>query len=125
MTYLSVLLGRRKSNPRKNRAQMLACLLALALVAANCAPGAAGQSPGQHGLQPDQSQHYLDDIKALTVPAMEGRGDGTKGLTLAAHLIEQRYKSLGLKPAGRNSYFQPFTLVTGARLKAGNQFQIE
>jgi len=32
---------------------------------------------------------------------MEGRGDGAKGLTRAAHVIEQRYKSLGLEPAGR------------------------
>src|SRR5260221_3950417 len=56
---------------------------------------------------------------------MEGRGDGTQGLTRAAHLIEQRYKSLGLDPAGKNSYFQPFTLVTGARLKAENHFQIQ
>src|SRR5689334_1006411 len=66
------------------------------------------------------SQRYLDDVKHLTVPSMEGRGDGTKGLTRAAHLIEQRYKSLGLEPAGVQSYFQPFAVVTGARLKADN-----
>src|SRR5438552_19195104 len=72
-----------------------------------------------------ESQRYLDDIKALTTPAMEGRGDGTKGLTLAAHLIEQRFKSLGLEPAGKNSYFQPFTVTTGARLKGANTFHIQ
>ena len=43
---------------------------------------------------------YLDTIKALTAPAMEGRGDDTKGIALAAQLLEQRYKSLGLEPAG-------------------------
>jgi hypothetical protein len=47
----------------------------------------------------DASQRYLDDIKHLTAPEMEGRGGGTKGLTRAEHLIEQRYKSLGLEPA--------------------------
>jgi hypothetical protein len=31
---------------------------------------------------------------------MEGRGAGSKGLTRAEHLIEKRYKSLGLEPAG-------------------------
>ena len=71
------------------------------------------------------SQRYLDDVKHLTVPSMEGRGDGTKGLTRAAHLIEQRYKSLGLEPAGVQSYFQPFAVVTGARLKADNSLHVQ
>ena len=43
---------------------------------------------------------YLNDIKELTAPAMEGRGDDTKGLTRAAHLLEHRYHALGLRPAG-------------------------
>jgi peptidase M28-like protein/PDZ domain-containing protein/PA domain-containing protein len=68
------------------------------------------------------SQRYLKDIQALTTPAMEGRGDGTKGLTRAAHLIENRFKELGLKPAGTNAYFQPFTVITGAKLKGKNHF---
>jgi aminopeptidase YwaD len=67
---------------------------------------------------------YLDDIKALTTPAMEGRGAGSKGLTRAEHLIEKRYKSLGLEPAGTNSYLQPFTLITGAHLKGKNNFAV-
>src|SRR5205807_3181771 len=71
-----------------------------------------------------EAQRYLDDIKALTTPAMEGRGDGTKGLARAAHLIEQRYKSLGLEPAGKDSYFQPFTVITGARLKGNNHLRL-
>ena len=67
---------------------------------------------------------YIEDIKALTTPAMEGRGDGSKGLTRAAHLIEKRYKSLGLEPAGTQGYFQPFTLITGAQLKGKNDFAV-
>ena len=84
-----------------------------------------------HGLQsapPSSSaeaQRYLDDIKALTTPAMEGRGDGTKGLTRAEHLLEQRYKSLGLEPAGTHGYQQPFTIITGARLKGHNGLRVE
>ena len=67
---------------------------------------------------------YLDDIKALSAPAMEGRGAGSKGLTRAEHLIEKRYKSLGLEPAGTNSYLQPFTVITGAQLKGKNSFAV-
>src|SRR5215831_10214970 len=70
-------------------------------------------------------QRYLDDVKHLTAPEMEGRGDGTKGLTLAAHLIEQRYKSLGLEPAGTGSYFQSFSLITGSRMKGDNLFHVQ
>lgn len=68
---------------------------------------------------------YLNDIKVLTAPAMEGRGDGTKGLNRAAHLLEQRYRHLGLRPAGSKSYFQPFTVITGAKLRSHNRFSVE
>jgi Zn-dependent M28 family amino/carboxypeptidase len=66
------------------------------------------------------STRYLDSIKALTTPAMEGRGAGTKGLTRAADLLEQRYQSLGLDPAGTRGYFQPFSVITGAKLAGNN-----
>jgi hypothetical protein len=52
---------------------------------------------------------------------MEGRGDGTKGLTLAADFLQQQYKNDGLEPAGTNGYFQPFQLSTGAKLSGTNE----
>src|SRR5216683_7185000 len=70
-------------------------------------------------------KRYLDDVKALASPAMEGRGAGTKGIVRAADLIEQRYRLLGLQPAGAKSYFQPFTVITGAKLKEGNRLEVE
>jgi len=79
---------------------------------------AAASAPVQ---QADPTR-YLNDIKTLAAPDMEGRGAGTKGLTRAEHLIEKRYKELGLQPAGVNGYAQPFTVVTGARLKSDNHF---
>jgi aminopeptidase YwaD len=63
---------------------------------------------------------YLNDIKALTAPAMEGRGDDTKGIGLATSMIEERYKSYGLLPAGTNGFRQPFTVITGAQLLGNN-----
>jgi hypothetical protein len=97
------------------RIATLLILLALSLFAAAEPPAISSADPTR----------YLDDIKALTTPAMEGRGDGSKGLTRAARLIEKRYKSLGLEPAGTNSYFQPFTLITGAQLKGRNNFSVQ
>jgi hypothetical protein len=68
---------------------------------------------------------YWNDVKSLASHAMEGRGDGTKGLTRAEHLIEKRYKDLDLDPAGVNGYEQPFTVVTGARLKSDNLCSVQ
>src|SRR5258707_9913053 len=82
-------------------------LLALAFFAASAVAAADSADP----------KRYLEDIKALTTPAMAGRGDGAPGLTLAASMIEQRLRALGFRPVGKNSYLQPFTVVTGAKLK--------
>lgn len=95
----------------------LSCmLLALCLLAAADTPPTVGTA---------DAHRYISDIKALTMPSMEGRGDGTKGLSRAARLIENRYKSLGLQPAGKNGYFQPFSVITGAKLKGKNHFIVQ
>src|SRR6267143_1237219 len=95
------------------QAPLLLAILALSLIAADT-PTTVGTA---------DEQRFLTDIKSLTAPAMEGRGDGAKGLTRAAHLIEQRYKSLGLQPAGKNGFFQPFDVITGRHLRSGNRLQ--
>jgi hypothetical protein len=88
--------------------------LVIALAFALCFP-LAGQS---------DSRGYLEDVKLLSAPDMEGRGAGTKGIDRASHLIEQRYKSLGLEPAGTQGYFQPFTVITGAEIKGKNDLHV-
>lgn len=100
----------------KNRLWPYCPLLILALVVL-----LAASTPVQ---QADPAR-YLNDIKSLASPEMEGRGAGTKGLTRSEHLIEQRYKGLGLRPAGVNGYAQPFKVVTGARLKSDNHFIVQ
>ena len=67
---------------------------------------------------------YLNDIKALASPQMEGRGPGTKGIVLAEKLIVKRYKELKIAPAGTHGYLQPFTVITGARLKSDNSLAV-
>ncbi len=68
---------------------------------------------------------YLNDVKALSAPVMEGRGAGTKGIGRAANMIERRFRSLGLQPAGTKSYFQPFSVITGAKLKGSNRLEVQ
>jgi len=82
-------------------------------------------TPTATQLSPADPQRYLSDIKTLTDPKMEGRGDGTKGLTRAEHVLVDRYKSCGLEPAGTNGYLQPFTVSTGAKLKGKNHLLVQ
>jgi len=63
---------------------------------------------------------YIDDVKTLTAPKMEGRSEGSKGLVRAERLIADRYKSLRLQPAGAHGYLQAFTVTTGAKLRGKN-----
>jgi hypothetical protein len=87
-----------------------------ALVSLTAALVAASSTPQADSIR------YINDVRELASPEMEGRGAGTKGLTRAEHLIEKRYKELHLDPAGVNGYAQPFTVITGARLKSDNRF---
>jgi peptidase M28-like protein/PDZ domain-containing protein/PA domain-containing protein len=68
---------------------------------------------------------YLDNIKTITAQNMEGRGAGTKGIERASSLLEKTYKHLGLQPAGTNSYLQPFSVITGAKLKSHNRLVVD
>src|SRR5713101_4963402 len=111
-------IGRCRDHPFETAifARLVWAIFALALIAAADTPLTIGTA---------DSQKYLNDIKALTTPAMEGRGDGTKGLNRAARLIENRFESLGLQPAGKNGFEQPFSVITGAKLKGKNHLNVQ
>jgi hypothetical protein len=87
----------------------------LAIVAAALAAAAPEADPNR----------YVNDVKALASPEMEGRGAGTTGLMRAEHLIEKRYKELHIEPAGVKGYAQPFSVITGARLKSDNRCTVQ
>ena len=92
----------------KIRRLLLATAVALLLTAASTS------------VQQADPVRYLNDVKTLASPDMEGRGPGTKGIVRAEHLIEKRYQELHLDPAGVNGYLQPFSVITGAKLKSDN-----
>jgi hypothetical protein len=98
---------------RSLRSRLAFCALALACLAVRLAADSNSADP----------KRYLDDIKVLASPPMEGRGAGTKGIERAASMIEARYRSLGIEPAGTKGYFQPFTVITGAKLNEGNRLE--
>ncbi len=58
---------------------------------------------------------YLEHVRFLASPNLEGRAAGTEGLETAADYIVKQFESLGLEPgAGDGSYLQPFIVTTGA-----------
>lgn len=65
------------------------------------------------------------DVEWLADPAREGRGILTKGLAASAEHLAERFKALGLAPAGENgSYLQPFELVTALTRAKGTTLVI-
>jgi Tol biopolymer transport system component len=65
------------------------------------------------------------DIRWLADPAREGRGLGTKGLEASGAFIEERFKALGLEPAGdAGTYRQLFDVTTRARVAEGTAVKL-
>lgn len=109
-------------------------LLTLALGAAACSQGDAGQAPeagadagdqraaaqtagADRGVWSDAADTLFsaEDIHAhmafLASDALEGREAGTRGYDVAAEYVASRFMAYGLKPAGADgSYMQPVTL---------------
>jgi Zn-dependent M28 family amino/carboxypeptidase len=61
--------------------------------------------------------HYVDrdrlmaDVTLLASPQMEGRRTGTAGGLKAREWIASQFRAIGLEPAGRTEYLQPFTFT--------------
>ncbi|MGE0405515.1 MAG: M28 family peptidase [Candidatus Korobacteraceae bacterium] len=109
------LFSRAFAAPRSLQSRIVAILLLLAFLA----------STASARTEAANEQAYLEHVKVLAAPDMEGRGAGTKGLQRASEYIQQEFKKLGLKPAGDSGgWLQPFTLTTGSRLHGKNQFTI-
>ena len=56
------------------------------------------------------SSQVMNDVKYLASDDLEGRGVGTKGATLAAQFIQQRFDQLGLEKFN-DSFFQSFSII--------------
>ena len=70
-------------------------------------------------------ERLLDDVKALSAPAMAGRRSGTPGAESAARYIAGAFRAAGLAPAGdAGGYEQAFEVPTGVRLGAANSLAI-
>ena len=71
------------------------------------------------------AHRYIEDVKFLASPELEGRGAGSVGLERAGAYIAERFRSLGLRPAGdAGTFFQAFTVTTGAKVGPANHLTV-
>src|SRR5882757_7693805 len=54
---------------------------------------------------------WWEDVKFLADDKLEGRETGSPGLHQAQEYVIGQLKSLGVKPAGTNGYYQPVKFV--------------
>jgi Tol biopolymer transport system component len=71
------------------------------------------------------ADRVLADVRWLADPARQGRGVGTPGLAAAGAYIEERFRALGLEPAGDAGTFrQPFTVRTGVTVGPATRLRV-
>ncbi len=69
-------------------------------------------------------QSYLEHIKYLASPELQGRGTGTPELDKAASYIAKQFKAVGLQPLDGSTYFQEFQVTTHAKLGKHNRIRV-
>jgi hypothetical protein len=81
--------------------------------------------PALAGASPDRADRILADVRWLADPAREGRGIGTGGLEASGAYIEERFRALGLQPAGEAGGFrQSFPVRTGLKVEPATALRI-
>lgn len=102
--------------PRLRIAATLFTLLALA----------GGAALAQAAFEPAITAGEIREaVRYLASDELAGRGSGTAGGRLAASYITGKFRQAGLKPGGPGgSFLQPFPVIVGATLAAGNALQL-
>ncbi len=74
---------------------------------------------------PIDADRLLGHIKFLASDDLKGRASGSPELERAADYIAQQFKAIGLKPGGDDgTWFEPFQLVAGLTVGAGNSLVV-
>jgi len=67
-----------------------------------------------------EAQRILEHVRVLASDSCQGRGPGSSGIEKAAAYVMGQFQSIGVRPAGRASFADPFTLTTGVKLSEPN-----
>ncbi|MBP6597343.1 MAG: M28 family peptidase [Arenimonas sp.] len=102
---------------------LTACSSNLGSAGTDASPSAAGATAAP-AADPDAGARAIEaDVAFLADDLLEGRAAGTRGFDLAALYVANRYRAIGLQPAGDDgSYFQAVPLLEGRRLREGAEF---
>ena len=80
------------------------------------------------GAAPSEPRSAADrvarDIAWLAAPEREGRGLGSAGLNASVAYVEERFRALGLEPAGSAGFRQPFDVVLRVREAPGTSLAL-
>jgi Tol biopolymer transport system component/Zn-dependent M28 family amino/carboxypeptidase len=72
------------------------------------------------------ADRFHDDVHWLADDAREGRGIGTAGLDEARKWLADRFRSLGVEPAGAdNGYFERFDVPVGVAVRPGTAVSLD
>jgi len=105
---------------RRAASPTLLVLLVLAVAVSSFAERAAPP----RALTPPSAAELLDRVVTLTTADMAGRGSATPGGDRAARRIAAWFLDAGLRPGGDDgTFFQPFTISTGARVAPGSALE--
>ncbi|BDU14842.1 M20/M25/M40 family metallo-hydrolase [Lysobacter auxotrophicus] len=106
-------------------------LLSLALALAACqnatppAPASAPVKDTYDASASSDARRIEADVRFLADDLLEGREAGTRGYDLASLYVAQRFRAIGLAPAGDDgSYFQRVPMLRGVLQADGNAFAI-
>lgn len=72
-----------------------------------------------------QDEQLRRDVFFLASSGLEGRRAGTLGADIAAGYVAERFRKLGLQPAGDNgTFFQEFSFVAGVKAGRSNYLKV-
>ncbi len=71
------------------------------------------------------ADRFRDDVRWLADDAREGRGIGSAGLDAARQWIADRFRALGVEPAGEDGYFESFDVPVGVEVRAGTAVTLD
>jgi len=85
---------------------------------------AAAQAP-QTGMLSIREADLREEVTYLASKELQGRGDGSPELRIAAEYVAEAFRKAGVQPAGdAGSYFQNFQMFT-ARLGPATEFRVD
>jgi len=109
-------------------AKLLLAPLALCLaVACSRTPESGAPAPEAAAAADASGARRIEaDVRFLADDLLEGRAAGTRGYDLASLYVANRYRAIGLEPAGDDgTYFQRVPLLEGRRQREGAQFTLQ